>query len=99
MQLAPPCSWLSLGGHTIEVDFSVRPRSSGSPLCLHKPLTAELRVHSVCGISFLMRRTCQTCFTFDTINLDSMIVCGRPASPHDLVHELNAKRGLLRALR
>ena len=38
-------------------------------------------------------------FTFDTIKLGSMIVCGLPASPHDLVHESNAGRRLLRVLR
>ena len=38
-------------------------------------------------------------FTFDTIKLGSMIVCGLPASPHDLVHESNARRHLLRVLR
>ena len=34
-------------------------------------------------------------FTFDTIQLGSLIVCGLPALPHDLVHESDAKRRLL----
>ena len=38
-------------------------------------------------------------FTFDTIELGSMIVCGLPASPHDLVHESDARRRLLRVPR
>ena len=38
-------------------------------------------------------------FTFDTIKLGSMIVCGLPASPHDLLHESGARRRLLRVLR
>ena len=38
-------------------------------------------------------------YTFDNINFGSMIVCGLPASPHDLVHESDAGRGLLRVLR
>ena len=29
-------------------------------------------------------------FSFNTIALGSMIVCGLPASPHDPVHELDA---------
>ena len=37
-------------------------------------------------------------FTFDTIKLGSMIVCGLPASPHDPVHESDARRRLLRVL-
>ena len=38
-------------------------------------------------------------FTFDTIELGSMIVCGLPASPHDPVHESDARRRPLRVSR
>ena len=72
--------------------------------------TAELRVHSSLRVwnfvpyaqnlsNVFDPELEHVSFTFDTINLDSMIVCGRPASPHDLVHESDARRGLLRVLR
>ena len=38
-------------------------------------------------------------FTFDTIDLDSMIVCGLTALPHELEHESDARRRLLRGPR
>ena len=38
-------------------------------------------------------------FTFDTINLGSIIVCGLPALPHDLVHKSDARCCLLRVPR
>ena len=38
-------------------------------------------------------------FTFDTIELGSLIVCGLPALPHDLVHKSDARRRLLRVPR
>ena len=33
-------------------------------------------------------------FTFDTIELGSLIVCGLPALPHDLVHKSDARASL-----
>ena len=42
-------------------------------------------------------RTCQLHFRHHEFS--SMIVCGLPASPHDLVHESDARRRLLRVPR
>ena len=38
-------------------------------------------------------------FTFDTIELGSLIVCGLSALPHDLLHNSDARRRLLRVPR
>ena len=38
-------------------------------------------------------------FPFDTIYLGSLIVCGLPALPHDLVYKSDARRRLLRVPR
>ena len=38
-------------------------------------------------------------FTFDTIELGRLIVCGLPALPHDIVHKSDARRRLHRVPR
>ena len=78
--------------------------------CAFSGETAELRVHSSLRVwnfvpyaqnlsNIFDPELEHVSFTFDNINIDNMIVYGLPASPHDLVHVSDAKRGLLRVLR
>ena len=57
-------------------------------------LTGGASIRHKCAIPFMNQDTLywlNLSAHFDTIDLDSMIVCGLTALPHDLVHESDAR--------